>query len=70
MKYRINVKQKLEWQTSTVVFMGIIIVALGVSLFLSMWSNLRDPPLVSCRDYQYDVYGRKVCLILETELVK
>lgn len=67
MKYKLNTVKR-EWQTSTVIFMGIIIVALAVSLFLSMLANIYNKPVLACKEYQYDVYTRKICLIPEDDL--
>lgn len=54
---------KREWQTSTVIFMGIIIAALSISLFLSMLANIMNKPVIACKEYYYDVYTRKICQI-------
>lgn len=67
MKYKLNTVKR-EWQTSTVIFMGIIIVALSISLFLSMLANITNKPVLACKEYHYDVYSRKICLIPEDDL--
>lgn len=68
MTYKLGKGPKQEWETSTVIFLGIIIAALSISLFLSMLANLDNNPAIACKDYQYDVYSRKICLIPEDDL--
>lgn len=62
--------KKREWQTSTVVFLVVIIVALSFSLYLALDANLRDSQSIACKNYQYDTDTQRICLIPEEELVK
>lgn len=65
MKYKLN-ENNNQWQTSTIIFLMFVILALAISLFLSMGKR----HLLSCRDYQYDVNGKKICLISEEDLIR
>ncbi len=68
MTYRIN-GDNARFSTSTVVFLGVIILALSASLFLCLQASLTKHQLLSCRDYQY-TNTQKICLIPEEELLK
>lgn len=66
MKYKLN--EDAQWQTSTVIFLVIIIVALAISLMLSVLANLSNKPVLACKEYYYNVYSQKVCQIPEDDL--